>query len=270
VLRLVDGHPVEMDDVGDGMPVLMLHGFTLDRRSLLRSMGPLFERRAGYRRIHVDLPGFGASPAAPGIDGSDAMVGFVLRLIHELIDDAPYLIIGESWGAYLARGVIARRPDRVRGVALLVPVIVATHADRDLPDPRLLYEEPGLLDGTDQAAVDFREGAVIVDRGSWEYTRSAIAPAVVAADAGAVERIAAHYAFATDLDRDGEPFLGPSLIVAGRQDSTVGYRDAVGILDRFPRATFVVLDAAGHNLQGERPHVLDALVDDWLDRVERT
>jgi pimeloyl-ACP methyl ester carboxylesterase len=77
------------------------------------------------------------------------------------------------------------------------------------------------------------------------------------------------YAFATDVDR-GEPFRGPSLIVAGRQDSIVGYRDAVGLLERFPRASLAVLDAAGHNLAGERSDVLATLVDDWLDRMERT
>jgi pimeloyl-ACP methyl ester carboxylesterase len=87
---------------------------------------------AGYRRFHVDLPGFGASPPAPDIDGSDAMVDFVLELIDELVGAEPLLIVGESWGAYLAQGVVARRPDQVLGVALLIPVVIATHADRDV------------------------------------------------------------------------------------------------------------------------------------------
>jgi pimeloyl-ACP methyl ester carboxylesterase len=269
VQRIVDGQRLELDDLGDGVSVLMLHGFPLDRRSLMTSVGPVFERRAGYRRLHVDLPGFGASLAATEITSSDATVDFVLRLIDETVGDAPLLVIGESWGAYLARGVVARRAEQVRGVALLCPVIIATHADRRVPDHRILYEEPGIFDGADQQAVAaFREWAVVADRGAWEYVQSSIGPAVAAADAGAAERIGSRYAFAEDIDRVGAPFAGPSLIIAGRQDSIVGYRDAVDILERFPRATFVVLDAAGHNLQAERPRVVASLVDDWLDRVE--
>jgi pimeloyl-ACP methyl ester carboxylesterase len=42
------------------------------------------------------------------------------------------------------------------------------------------------------------------------------------------------------------------------------------MLERFPRSTFAVLDAAGHYLEGERPGLLATLVQDWLDRVERT
>ena len=90
------------------------------------------------------------------------------------------------------------------------------------------------------------------------------------ADTDALERIGERYAFASGVDAGGDPFTGPSLIVCGRQDSVVGWRDALRLPDRFPRATFAVLDTAGHNLEGERPDLLRELVDDWLDRVERT
>jgi pimeloyl-ACP methyl ester carboxylesterase len=251
--------------------VLFLHGFGPDHRSLLYGIGPVFERRPGYRRIHVDLPGFGASPASPDIDSSDAMVDVVLELIDELVGSEPMLLVGESWGGYLARGVVARRPGQVRGVALIVTVVIATHDERDVPGQALLYEEPGVLDGlgpVDAAAM--REAAVIADRASWDYVRSTILPAIAIVDEGASDRIAARYAFAADVDADGDPFTGPSLIVSGRQDSVVGWRDALTLLERFPRATFAVLDAAGHNLEGERTELLRELVDDWLDRVERT
>jgi pimeloyl-ACP methyl ester carboxylesterase len=268
--RLIDGHPVEFEIIGDGVAVLMLHGFTVDRRSLFRSVEPVFARRTGYRRLHVDLPGFGASPPVPGIDSSVSMLDFVLRLIDEIVGADPFLVVGESWGAYLARGVIAQRPEQVAGAALLVPVIIAPHAERTVPAHRILYEEPGVLDGALEADVDeFREVGVVIDPRTWSHFSSAIGPAIRAADAGAVEAIQASYAFPMDIDAVGEPFKRPTLIVTGRQDAVVGYRDALTILERFPRATFAVLDTAGHLLPGERPELLAALVSDWLDRVER-
>jgi len=95
-------------------------------------------------------------------------------------------------------------------------------------------------------------------------------PGFRVADEAAVERISAAYPFAQDVDAIGEPFDRPSLIVMGRQDSVVGYRDQLRLIERFPRATFAILDAAGHNLEGERPELFRSLVTDWLDRVERT
>ncbi|MFS0704724.1 alpha/beta fold hydrolase [Cellulomonas sp. 179-A 9B4 NHS] len=55
--------------------------------------------------------------------------------------------------------------------------------------------------------------------------------------------------------------------MAGRQDSTVGYAAAVGLLDTHPRATVAVVDGAGHALPHERPDVLRALLAEWLERV---
>jgi pimeloyl-ACP methyl ester carboxylesterase len=268
--RLIGGATVEVEDIGNGMPILFIHGFEIDHRSLLYTLGPLFEGRTGYRRIHIDLPGFGASPWVPTIVSSDAMVDFVLTVIDEMVGSEPLLIVGESWGGYLARGVVTHRPEQIRGLALLYPVVVALAADREVPDHRVLYETPGALDEATPAEADeYRENLVVVDHGSRDYFHEAIAPAIRAADPAAVERIRSAYAFATDPDSAGDPYPGPALVVTGRQDANVGYRDALGILERLPRATFAVLDEAGHGLLGERPQVTTALVNDWLDRVER-
>jgi len=54
----------------------------------------------------------------------------------------------------------------------------------------------------------------------------------------------------------------------GRQDAVVGYRDHLPLVERFARSTFAVLDVAGHGLPADRPAVVEALVADWLDRIE--
>ena len=65
------------------------------------------------------------------------------------------------------------------------------------------------------------------------------------------------------------PFVGPSLVLTGRQDSECGYLDAWDLLEDLPHATFAVLDRAGHAVAEERQPLFRALVDDWLDRIER-
>ena len=64
------------------------------------------------------------------------------------------------------------------------------------------------------------------------------------------------------------PFDKPALFLLGRQDADVGYKDAWKLLDNFPRATFAVLDRAGHFVSMEQERLFGHLVTEWLDRVE--
>jgi pimeloyl-ACP methyl ester carboxylesterase len=63
------------------------------------------------------------------------------------------------------------------------------------------------------------------------------------------------------------PFAGPSLIITGRQDAIAGYHDAWNILENYPRATYVVFDRAGHQLE-EKADLVNLLMKEWLDRME--
>ena len=47
------------EDIGSGTPVIIIHGFTLDHRSMKACMEPIFEAYEGWRRIYLDLPGHG-------------------------------------------------------------------------------------------------------------------------------------------------------------------------------------------------------------------
>ncbi|MDU2241011.1 MAG: alpha/beta hydrolase, partial [Paenibacillus sp.] len=52
------------------------------------------------------------------------------------------------------------------------------------------------------------------------------------------------------------------------QDAAVGYADALRLLEQYPRGTFAVMDRAGHNLQIEQEGAFNALMNEWLDRIE--
>jgi pimeloyl-ACP methyl ester carboxylesterase len=79
-------------------------------------------------------------------------------------------------------------------------------------------------------------------------------------------RIAERWTLSTSPE-SGPPYTRPALIITGRQDSSVGYADQFALLPHYPRATFAVLDVAGHNAQFEQPELFDALMREWLDRV---
>jgi pimeloyl-ACP methyl ester carboxylesterase len=91
-----------------------------------------------------------------------------------------------------------------------------------------------------------------------------VAPALPLVDQAAAERIGDRWELTLGED---SAYDGPTLIVAGRQDSTVGYAAAVDQFRSHPRATLAVLDGAGHALPHEQPSALAALVEQWLSRV---
>jgi pimeloyl-ACP methyl ester carboxylesterase len=62
-------------------------------------------------------------------------------------------------------------------------------------------------------------------------------------------------------------YANPTLILAGRQDAIVGYAGVWRLLEHYPRATFAVLDRAGHGLVHEQVGLVTALMAEWLDRV---
>jgi pimeloyl-ACP methyl ester carboxylesterase len=60
-----------------------------------------------------------------------------------------------------------------------------------------------------------------------------------------------------------------TLHVTGRQDDVVGWSDAWRRIEHYPRASFAVLDAAGHNVVFEQSGLCSALVTDWLQRIRQ-
>ena len=77
-----------------------------------------------------------------------------------------------------------------------------------------------------------------------------------------------NFSFSFDADTIPAPFPAPALFLAGRHDNWCGYHDTYKLLDNYPRASFTILDRAGHALAVEQRPLFRALVNEWLDRVE--
>ena len=254
---------------GTGTPVLALHGWTVDHQIMTGCLEPLFGTRPGYRRIYPDLPGMGKSPAPESMASSDDLLQAVLDFLVEIIGDAQFLLVGESFGGYLARAVAAARPGQVAGLALICSVGAAVEfTGRTLPAKPVLRPDPDLIASLEpDEAAEFGDVAVVQSPETLRRFRAEVAPGLAQFDQSATDRMQQRRSLSADPEA-GAPFERPSLILAGRQDDNVGYVDQFALLPHYPRATFAVLDVAGHNLQIEQPVLFEALVYVWLDRVE--
>jgi pimeloyl-ACP methyl ester carboxylesterase len=265
----VNGIPVHYAEHGRGTPVLGLHGGGVDHREIQAALEPLFADRPGYRRLYPDLPGMGRTPAPEWVDSTDAVLELLLGLVDATVGEAPLLVVGHSSGAYLARAIANRRPDQVAGLALVCPLVGEQAAD-DRPPEHVVLRAAEDLD-VDAAlgpamAAEYRDYLVVHTPETLRRFQETVAPGVALADQAAMERMAARWQLRTPPEQ-GPPFANPTLIVAGRQDATVGYAGAWRLLDHYPRATFAVLDRAGHALPHEQVGLLTALLAEWLERV---
>lgn len=257
--------------LGEGTPVFLLHGFGCDHRLMTGCLEPVFQSHPGYRRIYPDLPGMGASDAPMDKSSSDELLQLLISLIDQLAE-GPFLLAGESYGGYLAQGILSSLAPRVDGLLLICPVVDPENLDRGLSKSARDYDNRFLSTLSPQDRESFCRYAVIANETTYQRYRQEVASGQNVANPRFLEELSRRYALAFDGEepRSRQKFEKPALFLAGRQDVCVGYRDLLPLLDSFPRATLSVLDMAGHCLQIERPALFNSLVGDWLCRVAQS
>src|SRR4029450_5092461 len=127
-----DKATIDYEVLGEGRPILLLHGWTMDRRVEMFDYEKIFATRPGWRRIYPDLPGMGRSGATGSLQSQDDVLDALLTFVDQMLP-ARFVLAGTSLGAYLARAVAARRRSRIAGLLLRVPCIFAEDARRTLP-----------------------------------------------------------------------------------------------------------------------------------------
>lgn len=242
---------------GTGRPVLVLHGAGVDHRETEACFEPAFEGVPGLRRVYPDLPGMGRSQAAESLNSSDDVLEVLLTFADQVAAGGDYLLVGHSFGGYYAQAMASRQPHQVAGLALVCPFLPGI---RDVPETRLVTGSKALGDEV------FRGYFVRRTPQMLERYERYVAPSAGLVDHAAADRISGRW----ELAPSGPPYPGPTLIVAGRLDSTVGFAAAIDRLADHPRATLAVVDDAGHALPHEEPELLRALIRRWLDRVQRS
>ena len=261
---------VHYEAFGDGRPLVVLPGWPDDWQVPADYLEPVFRGRPGWRRFYLDLPGRGRTRGEPWITSNDQVLEIVLGVIDRLIPGERFVIAGHSAGAYLARAILSRRMTMVDGLLQVVPVISLDGANDPLPAQVTLVPDEALVERMvaelgPELAASFARALVVQSPGIYERFKTLL-PGILDTDHEFLTKLDEAVSFA--VDPPPEPFSAPALFVLGRQDSVVGYRAALDLIEQYPRATVAVLDRAGHVLPWEQPDLFAALVREWLGRVE--
>ena len=119
---IIDENKVNAVCAGQGAPVLLLHGLAAS----LHDWDPYLPAlsAAGYRACALDLFGHGesAKPDRRAYHVDQASAHFE-AWVAALGLDAPAVLIGHSFGAYLALDYAMRHPAQVRGLVLTAPFV---------------------------------------------------------------------------------------------------------------------------------------------------
>jgi pimeloyl-ACP methyl ester carboxylesterase len=257
--------------LGEGLPIIMLHDFGADINQMKGCMEPLFKNRHGWKRVYIDLPGMGKTEAKNWVNNTDRISEIVSSLIDTRFINQKIVLVGHSYGAYLARAIAQEKGDIVEGILMIAPLTIPETEKRRLPKYQILEKDPNLIAKLNpEDAKLFQAQVVIQNEKTWQRFKDDILPGIKAANQEYLMNLRGlGFAFSYNLNNVRMFFQKPSLIIAGRQDHIVGCLDALELLDFFPKADFVLLDSAGHNLQFEQEEAFNFLVNRWLDRIEK-
>ncbi len=254
----VGGIEMVYDAMGKGTPLLLVHGFPLDRTLWAPQLRALTRR---CRVVAPDLGGFGESTGSAPYS-MDRWADDLAALLAALAIDRA-TIAGISMGGYIAFALWRRHRPRVRAL-----VLASTRASGDAEGTRRRRRDTIALARASGAAavadamLPSMLGATTHERRPEVVAaaREMMAHAPVEGIVGASEAMLAR--------PDATPTLAtidvPTLIVAGDEDAIVPLDEARVMHAAIAGSRLEILPRAGHLVNLERPaafnHVLEELV----------
>lgn len=250
---------------GNGRPLVVLPSFSLDHAAMAKTLEPVFADMHGWRRLYVDLPGTGGSPA--GEPRSDIVLDDVEATIRAELGDRCFAVVGWSYGGYLAAGVTRRLSERVSGLMMVCTGFKIRPEDRDLAGGRPSVPQPGWLTRVPPVLHDHFVHAV----GSQTREVAERIAAALRQNGPADEAYLASLradGFALSDEDASTPCDAPVCFLAGQRDRVIGFASLAGALSSYDVATYSCLASAGHYLPLEEPAVFAALTRSWLAQCQ--
>ena len=258
---------IDYEIIGSGKPVLIIHGWGISKITMKGAFEPVFTQLEGYKRYYIDLPGMGESEHGDVKNSDD-----ILELLHGFATDVigeQFIIVGQSYAGLLTRGFVNRYPELISKIILLVPCIIpGVRQGRVEPLHVVEKDEELLASLTEDERNNFTLMNVVLTKEVWERYKKYLLPALNMADWDFLNNVL-EGSFSFDPDDLKEPCQMPILIITGKQDTEVGYKDQFDLMRIYPNSTYCAIDRAGHNLQIEQPELFENTVKSWLLSVDQ-
>jgi 3-oxoadipate enol-lactonase len=245
-------------DQGQGLPVVLLHGFPLDHTMWAAQINALV---GVARMIAPDLRGFGKTPLGM-IDASRGVsmeqhADDVAELLDRLSIGEPVVLCGFSMGGYVAWQFVRKYPERLRA---LVPWDTRAVADTEearagriqMAENVAEWGSPRIAEMMGPklfAAETFAKQPEVV-----QAVRVVVGKTLPAGIAAAARGMAAR----PDMTSLLPTINVRTMVVVGEHDAISPPAEMKTIADAIPEAEFVVIPDAGHMSTMENPAAANA------------
>jgi len=250
------------DEQGSGLPVVLIHGFPLNRRMWQPQIGVL--ARSGCRVICPDLSGFGESPPSGGLmtmpEYADTLIGLLDRLD---IDKA--VVGGMSMGGYVLLNLVERYPERLLGAMFLLTRAAGDDATGREKRTMLAAEvENGNLLAVPDAFVQVLFAPQTAQDKPWlvndvrQWMESTPAEGIV----GGLLAMRDRDDYVDRLSR----LDIPSLVVGAELDMAIPPDHARALAEGLPNAVLRIIPGAGHMANLEQPEIFNQVLLKFIAR----
>lgn len=254
----LSGRLYAYDDRGQGVPLLLLHGFPFTSESFW----PQLEAPPrGFRLIAPDHRGFGASALADGPSTMEAMAQDALALLDALKVKTA-VVGGVSMGGYVALALARLDPGRVRGLVL---IDTQSTADDEAGKAR---RETVAQDVLQNGVAGLTAGMLpkLLAPEASEAVRKRVEALMLAQDPKAVAAASRGMALRTDAKDLLARFAGPTLIVVGEKDAITPPEKAKAMAELVTGAQLEIVRGAGHLTNLEQPETFGRLLEAFATR----
>jgi pimeloyl-ACP methyl ester carboxylesterase len=228
----------------------------------------------GRPLVAVDLPGHGHSDWREDHRYSPRSNADDVAVVVEQLAPSARLVVGMSLGGMTAICLAARHPKLVRRLVVVDVTPGTDHAKAEpiiafIDGPERFESFDEILDRTVQfnptrSVSSLRRGvlhnAAEQPDGSWSWRYDRFRPESMNDDGEARP-----VDFANMWD-DVSAITAPILLVRGALSGVVGDEDVAELQRRQPSAEVVVVEGAGHSIQGDKPLELARLLENFLSR----
>lgn len=259
---------IHLHDIGNGPPVLMLHGGGPGASGLSnysRNIDALAKR---FRLLVPDMPGYGAS--TKGIDQADPF-GDLAQAMVAMLDSLGIErthVVGNSLGGACALRMALERPDRVDRLVLMGPGGINT--TRSLPTRGLLKfvnyyrdKEHSIEKLREFISYLVYEPAKVPEALIMERFKASIDPEVLANPPIQPRRFPTRK---SDLTRDRRlaSLQNPVLVLWGKEDRVNRASGGWTLLRTLPNCDLYLFGHTGHWVQWERSDEFNAVTEAFL------
>lgn len=238
----IDGTHIAFERRGRGTPLVLLHGYPLDR-AIWNEVVPMLE--ADFDLIMPDMRGFGQSDVMEADRSIMAYASDVAGLLERLGIRKAH-VAGHSMGGYVALAFARTYPRRTAGLGLISSQELADNEERKAA--RHASAEQVVRDGVD-GVVEAMTPKLSPNAEVQSLVRSIISRQRPMGLAVALDAMAGR----PDSTEMLKSFSGPSVIIHGTMDELIPVERAREMRRLLPTAHYLELTGVGHMPMLENP-----------------